>query len=99
MFYWSNWHPNPLNKGFESPDFKNLFEVGVRSGPQRLSCSLGATHCSDKGQVKSVMLSPVVHQPRGRLLLMIFRNNGALGGPGLLEKEHRSVETRVLSLG
>lgn len=43
-----------------------------------------ATDCSDKGQVKSVMLPRAVYQP---LLHVIFENNWALGGPSLLEKE------------
>lgn len=77
MFYCSNWHPNPLNQGFVHLDFKSLFDVGVRNGPQSYRLQW-------QGQVKSVMLPRVVYQP---LLHMIFENNQALGGPGLLEKE------------
>ena len=77
MFYCSNWHPNPLNQGFVHLDFKSPFDVGVRNGPQSYRLQW-------QGQVKSVMLPRVVYQP---LLHMIFENNQALGGPGLLEKE------------
>lgn len=77
IFYWSNWHPNPLNKGFVHFDFKSPFDVVVRNGPQSYRLQW-------QGQVKSAMLPRVVYQPP---LHMIFENNQALGGPGLLEKE------------
>lgn len=56
----------------------------------------GATpHCSDKVQVKSMML----YLTSGASVTSGLGNNGALGGTGLLEKEQQSVETKELSLG
>lgn len=35
-------------------------------------------HHSDKAQIGAAMIHPVVHQPQGLLLHVVFRNNGAM---------------------